>query len=65
MRMNVVSKTRARAGPHLKDRMHCEERERNTSQVQAVLRCHEETWRRRKPCTGPERGRKLENHPTI
>ena len=36
--------------------MLCEERERNTSQVRVVSRCHEETWGRSRPCTGQEKG---------
>ena len=34
--------------------MLCEERERNTSQVRAVSRCHEETWSGAGLCTGQE-----------
>jgi len=42
-----------------------EERERNTSQVRAVLRCYEETWNGVGLSTGQERGRKPDKRFTI
>ena len=45
--------------------MRCEERERNTPQVRAVLCCHDETWKWREACTDQERGGETEKHLTI